>query len=173
MAALRFVLKSRCNTGGRSFTTWTAGEKHETLESAVAAFQALPDPVPSDIQHAVFHLGKIVAWWQGRSDILGKSRAQKPTQGITTGGNFVVDRRLPPDVEHHLYSFLNGEIAFCSVVARDEDTARRIVENDTDGIDWSKATIEDAGPMPGHNRWVHLDPTSAPMLVKPAEEAPA
>jgi hypothetical protein len=142
--------------------------KFNTHEEAVGAFNAPGLEKSNDVQIAVFCGGKITAWWEGEQDILNRSR-----QGAAGAPGQPKVRLLPPDNEsvglsHQTYVFKHPTIGypFMVVVARDEDTALRIAENATVGINWEGVVPTPEGDkIKGPNRIEHLDKTGAPLVA--------
>ena len=154
MSKAEFILKRRTPGNGTRWSAWETLWKTSTIELVDASIgDVLPARDPTH-QYAVFHQGKIIRWWEGEKDILDRSRAAPPPNPI-----------LADDVPDYLrFVFLNpatGRIA-AECVARDEDTALRMLGNDVLGWDIEKLEMQERGPADGPNHWVGIWPESKP-----------
>lgn len=142
----KFIVKARENRS----SPWSVLGTYTSHDDAVAD---CPRPTDKkDYETAVFHEGKITNWFRGGKDVTANSRqAPAPADSL-------------PDDKHRYFVWRGKKnLVAAQCVAREADTARRLVENAVLGWDFDRMTMEAQEECQGPTRIVALRPEDAYM----------
>lgn len=160
MRAPNYLVRRRKPGTTSKWEPWETLSKHDKEDAALANCPRDED----GSQTAVWLQGKIIHWFEGKKCLTSKSRAEPPP---------IVKAALIDDSdEYGVFTWTYGPTKIVAQgVARDEDTAARMLENATDGWDLEKLQMT-RGPLGGHprrNHWLYLDAMWAPRINQVAE----
>lgn len=150
-----FHIKRRAN---RSAPYWDSVCTADTESTAFGICRNLVDnaqgPDKVTLEHAVFTGGRIILWFRGGKDITKNSRQVTPPPS---------DHSESEEPSHRTFEFWHQGEKIAECVARDPDTAWRMLCNDLPHWDDTMINQQEADNDHGPNRWVMINPKGAPM----------